>query len=89
MRTCRDRPLRTAAVRPSGASKIWVMKANGKEQHQITQTAGFVNFPDLPPDGTKLVFGGRVPRYEGPVGADHTKLTGPGTAALPPLPGPR
>ncbi len=37
------------------------MKANGKEQTQLTHTGNVANFPDFSPDGSKIAFSGRLP----------------------------
>jgi Tol biopolymer transport system component len=44
-----------------GIIEIWTMKANGEEKHQLTQLGGRMTFPDFSPDGTQLVFAGRLP----------------------------
>jgi Tol biopolymer transport system component len=60
-----------------GVLEIWVMRANGKEQHQVTQTGGVMTFPDFSPDGSKIVFSGRLPGAATPdVFAINTDGTG-------------
>ena len=44
-----------------GIIEIWTMKANGEDKRQVTQLGGRMTFPDFSPDGTQLVFAGRLP----------------------------
>ena len=44
-----------------GIIEIWTMKANGEDKHQLTSLGGRMTFPDFSPDGTQLVFAGRLP----------------------------
>ena len=37
------------------------MKANGEDKRQLTNLGGRMTFPDFSPDGTQLVFAGRLP----------------------------
>ena len=45
----------------SATIEIWVMKANGQHQTQLTQTNGRLTFPDFSPDGSRIAFSGRMP----------------------------
>jgi TolB protein len=42
----------------SGAFEIWTMQADGTKQAQLTKLGGRALFPDISPDGTRIVFGG-------------------------------
>ena len=44
-----------------GIIEIWTMKANGQDKHQLTQLGGRMTFPDFSPDGSRLIFTGRLP----------------------------
>jgi Tol biopolymer transport system component len=44
-----------------GIIEIWTMKSNGDDKRQVTQLGGRMTFPDFSPDGTQLVFTGRLP----------------------------
>ena len=44
-----------------GVIEIWTMKANGEDKRQVTHVGGRMAFPDFSPDGTRLVFTGRLP----------------------------
>ena len=44
-----------------GVIEIWTMKANGAGKRQLTHLGGRMTFPDFSPDGTQLVFTGRLP----------------------------
>ena len=46
---------------PGGVSEIWVMKANGKQQTQITNTGGRMYWPDFSPGGDRIAFSGFLP----------------------------
>lgn len=45
----------------SGVIEIWAMKANGQDERQVTQLGGRMIFPDFSPDGSRIVFNGRLP----------------------------
>jgi Tol biopolymer transport system component len=59
-----------------GPGGIWLMKQNGAEKRQLTT---FGAFPDISPDGSKVVFNGRLPAVADPnifvVNVDGTGLT--------------
>jgi streptogramin lyase len=59
-----------------GPGGIWLMKQNGTEKRQL---ATFGAFPDISPDGSKVVFSGRLPAAADPnvfvVNVDGTGLT--------------
>ena len=62
----------------SGPFEIWVMKANGTDQHQVTDIGGRMVFPDFDPTGTRIAFGGGL-TDEAPgdifsIGSDGTEL---------------
>ncbi len=42
----------------SGPLEIWMMNRDGTDQHQVTQIGGTSVFPEVSPDGTKIVFSG-------------------------------
>jgi Tol biopolymer transport system component len=42
-----------------GPVQIWAMRANGKDQHQITRFDGTALFPDYSPGGSKIAFTGQ------------------------------
>lgn len=44
-----------------GVSEIWVMKANGTKQRQVTDIGGRMNFPDFSPEGDRIALSGRTP----------------------------
>ncbi len=44
-----------------GVIEIWTMKANGEDKRKVTNLGGRMTFPDFSPDGTRLVFTGRLP----------------------------
>ena len=44
----------------TGNLEIWMMDADGSNPRQVTHTGGRVFFPDISPDGTKLVFQGTI-----------------------------
>lgn len=44
----------------SGAFEIWSMAANGRGLRQLTSVA-YASFPDLSPDGSRIVFDGQMP----------------------------
>jgi TolB protein len=44
-----------------GIIEIWTMKANGEDKRALTALGGRMTFPDFSPDGTQLVFTGRLP----------------------------
>jgi len=45
----------------TGAYEIWVMKANGKQERQITHLGTSATFPDFAPDGRRLAFAAPPP----------------------------
>jgi Tol biopolymer transport system component len=45
----------------TGAYEIWVMKANGKQERQITRLGTSATFPDFSPDGSRLAFAAPPP----------------------------
>ncbi len=55
------------------------MKANGEDKRQLTNLGGRMTFPDFSPDGTQLVFAGRLPGGTNDdiwrIDADGTDLT--------------
>ncbi len=44
-----------------GIIEIWTMKANGEDKRALTALGGRMTFPDFSPDGTQVVFSGRLP----------------------------
>lgn len=42
----------------TGAFEIWAMKANGTDQHPVTNIGGRMLFPDFDPTGARIAFGG-------------------------------
>ena len=44
-----------------GVIEIWTMKSNGEDKRQVTDFGGRMTFPDFSPDGTQIVFTGRLP----------------------------
>jgi Tol biopolymer transport system component len=62
----------------SGAFEIWVMKANGTDQHQVTNLGGRMVFPDFDPVGSRIAFGGGVTDEAAgdifSIGTDGTRL---------------
>lgn len=44
-----------------GVIEIWVMKQNGTQHRQVTRLGGRMIFPDFSPDGSRIVFSGRLP----------------------------
>jgi Tol biopolymer transport system component len=46
---------------PGGVIEIWVMKQNGTQHRQVTDLGGRMTFPDFSPDGSRIVFNGRLP----------------------------
>ncbi len=44
-----------------GIIEIWTMKANGMDTFQVTHLGGRMTFPDFSPDGSRIVFAGRLP----------------------------
>ncbi len=43
-----------------GVIEIWTMKQNGEDKKQLTSLGGRMTFPDFSPDGSRIVFGGRL-----------------------------
>ena len=51
----------------SGSLEIWMMNRDGTNQHQVTDIGGTSVFPEVSPDGSKIVFSGS-PDANGPEG---------------------